>query len=130
LDCDTRLDFTKRCLKDFEKVEILEYEVNNQKPTPTIETIEYLKNKYHDIKKIYLIIGADNLEKLSSWYRYKDLNDNVEFVVASRNGINTCFYKSLDVKVDVSSSLIRDGIGIDYLPQEIKEEFKTLILNV
>ncbi len=98
-----------RCLKNhfdkFENVEVSDYEVLQKRKVPTIKSVEYLLKKY---KKIYLVIGADNLASLKKWQNYEKLNELVTFIVASRNGIKIPKeFLTLDIDIDISSTQLR-----------------------
>ncbi len=86
-----------------------DYEVQN-KIFFTFESIEYIKRLVLP-KKIYLILGADNLASLKEWEGYESLKKNVEFVFVKRKGFvyNISDFKELiiDVPEGISSSLIR-----------------------
>ena len=103
-------------------IEILDFEVNQKRTVPTIETIDYLKNLY-DLEKIYLIIGADNLATLEDWHRYSELKDKVEFVIASRDEI--ILPKELiklSINAKISSSKLRSNMSISFIPHKIADE--------
>ncbi len=103
-----RLQIVKKKLKDINKIEIVEYEIEQKRAVPTIETIKYLKNKYQIKDKIFLIIGADNLKDLHKWKDYDKLKQLVEFVVAKRDNIPIPKgYKILDIDEKISSTRIR-----------------------
>lgn len=57
----TRYELLKKVFKNFSNVQICDYEINKNRPTYSIETVKYLKEKYK-ASKIYFIIGADNIE--------------------------------------------------------------------
>jgi len=106
-DEQKRYELVQDMVKEFEKVDVLDIEIKQKKAVPSYETIKYLKKKF-SLDKIYLIIGADNLKSLSKWYKYQELKNMVEFVVATRDGIKIPKeYKILKVNVDISSTQIR-----------------------
>lgn len=76
-----RLQWLKKLFKNMPKVEISDFEIRQNRSVYTIETVEHFRDA---IETIYLIIGADNLEKLPQWHRYEDLNALVVWVVATR----------------------------------------------
>ena len=128
LDPKTRFELLKKVFHKFGKVEISDYEINQQKPSYSFNTVKYLKNLYNP-SKIYLIIGEDNIENLDKWYKYDELKELVEFVVASRTGFETKKaneFKSLDINIDISSTRLRDKIDLDYIPIEIKDDILNL----
>ena len=103
-----RLRWLEEIFKPFKNVLIESYEVDREKPTSSIDSVKYLLKKY---KKVYLIIGADNLEKLPYWDRYDELKELVTFVVATRDEIEVpdSFLK-LDVDENISSTYLRKDI--------------------
>ncbi len=108
--------FTKK------EIEILDYEVRQERAVPTIETIEYLKSIYK-LKKIYLIVGADNFANINKWYRYEELSKQVEFVVASRDNQNIPKNLiKLPINASISSSKLRSNMNTSFIPHKIKEE--------
>ncbi len=116
---ELRLKWLKKLYEDNEKIQICQYEINNSKPTPTYESVEHLHVNYN-IKKCYLIIGADNLEKLTSWYNYELLKQKVEFVVASRDELHVGKdLKKLQINVNISSTVLRNRVQEEFIPKEI-----------
>jgi nicotinate-nucleotide adenylyltransferase len=102
-----RLQMCKEQFLEFSEVLIDDFEINEQREVPTIETVNYLFETY-DIEKLYVIIGADNLKKLHLWKDYQSLEKKVEFVVATRDGIKIdSKYKQLNIQCDISSTEIR-----------------------
>ena len=112
----------------YDNVEISDYEITQQKPSYSIDTVNYLKNLYKP-SKIYLIIGEDNIEDLDKWYKYNELKELVEFVVASRIGFKSKKaneFKSLDINIDISSTQLRNSMNLAYIPIEIKDDILNL----
>jgi len=104
------------------EVEVLDFEVKQRQAIPTIQTVEYLKSIYN-LKKIYLLIGADNLASLASWHRYSELKNMVEFVVASRDEtILPKELKKMSINVKISSSKLRSNMNISFIPHKIADE--------
>jgi len=106
------------------EIKVLDFEVKQKRSVPTIETIEYLKTIY-DLEKIYLIIGADNLDLLETWHRYNELKNMVEFVIASRDETNLPKeLKKLLINVKISSSELRSNMNTTFIPHKIKKEIE------
>ena len=128
LNPETRFKLLKKVFKEFEKVQVCDYEINQQKISYSIDTVNYLKNLYNP-SKIYLIIGEDNLKTLDKWHEIEKLKELVEFVVASRKGFESKKakkFKNLDVNINISSSSLRDKIDLNYIPKEIKDDILNL----
>ena len=128
LDPQTRFKFLKKVFNNFKKVDICDYEINKEKLSYSFDTVNYLKKLYSPTK-IYFILGEDNLENLDKWYKIEELKTLVEFVIVIRDGFKskkTEEFKILDVNIDISSTLLRENMNIDYIPIEIKND----ILNI
>ena len=97
LNPETRFKLLKKVFKEFEKVQVCDYEINQQKISYSIDTVNYLKNLYNP-SKIYLIIGEDNLKTLDKWHEIEKLKELVEFIVASRKGFESKNSVALAVK--------------------------------
>lgn len=120
-----RLEWIKRLVSHFSKVEVCDFEIAQNKPTPSIKTVEFLKDKLNP-EKIYLIIGADNLKNLQNWFEYERLKDLVEFVIAKRDNITIPKeYKILNTDISISSSSLRDRPKEEFIPQAIRDEVLT-----
>lgn len=115
-----RVKWLKKIFKGFKKVVVDDFEATKSAPTPTIESILYLLQRY---KKVFVVIGADNLASLHNWHRYDELKNLVSFIVASRDcvEIKDDFFK-LDVDVNISSSSLRDQMKKEFLPAICADE--------
>lgn len=65
-------------------VEISDFELAQRRSVYTIETVLHYRPM---CEALYLIIGADNLEKLREWHRFEELDALVTWVVATRGDI-------------------------------------------
>jgi len=114
---ELRMSWLKRVCSPYKKVQVSDFEIKQKRSTPTIETVDYFSKKY---KKIYLIIGSDNLNNLHKWYKFSRLNSKVTFVVATRKGyVRAHPYISLSVHQNVSSSALRSFSSKNFLNKEI-----------
>ncbi len=119
---EIRHKWVEKLLLDYPKSVIIDYEMQQNRPVPTIETILYLKKKYQ-LSKIYLIIGADNIAHLTQWTRYEELKQLVTFVVATRNAIDIPKnLQKLGINVNISSTLLRKEFKKEFLPKSIAAE--------
>ncbi|HUH43513.1 MAG TPA: nicotinate (nicotinamide) nucleotide adenylyltransferase [Sulfurimonas sp.] len=115
-----RMKWLKEIFKEDEKVEISDYEVLQNRQVPTIETLKHLLKSY---KKIYLVIGADNLAKLELWNSYDELKELVTFVVAQRDGIDIPKeFIVLSVDEKISSSQLRNKMDCSKLSKKCAQE--------
>ncbi len=125
-----RLRLVQELFSDVENVEVSGFEIEQNRSVYAVESVEYFKELYKP-KNIYLIIGADNLEKLHLWHNYDKLSSMVEFVVVKRDNIDIIRgYKVLDeVDIDISSTYLRDELDMKFIPQKIRKEVKDIWLK-
>ena len=120
---EMRIEWLKEILKPFERVEVSDFEVAQHRSVYTIETVRHFLPLCDEL---YLIIGADNLETLSSWYRFDELDRSVRWVVASRGGIHIPPNMiRLDVDVLISSTDFRTELGSLGLEPELEHTITT-----
>lgn len=91
-------------------------EFNMPKPSYTIDTLTYLKEKYPDYEFV-LLMGSDNLKTLHKWKNYTQIISQFKIYVYPRPNINIddikidADYKIFDApQMDISSSFIRNAI--------------------
>ncbi len=124
-----RFEFLNKLFENDIKVTVSDFEILNNKPTPTIKTIQHFKNIYNP-SKIYLIIGSDNLEKLHLWDNFEKLKELVHFVVISRDGYEAKndIIQFINIKLDipVSSTSLRENLNLDLVPTKIQTKVKEL----
>ena len=120
---ELRLTWLKKLFKSFKNVEVSDFEMLQNRPTYSIESVKYFKKLYNEI---YFIIGADNLEHLEKWHQFDELNKLVTWVVAHRDdiAINNTFI-SLHVRQPISSSAIRDTLKLSDIPKVIRDDIQT-----
>jgi nicotinate-nucleotide adenylyltransferase len=129
LDANIRFHLLNKLFKDNKKINISDYEIKQNKPVPTIETVKYIKNTIA-IDKIYLIVGADNLNKLHLWKRIEELKQLVQFVVISRDHKklkdDIIQFIKIDLNIKVSSTQVRNDLILEYIPLKIQKEVEKL----
>lgn len=107
---------------NLDRVEISKFEIDENRPVPTIQSVLHLYEIY-DIKKFYLLIGADHIKNLHKWHEFERLKELVTFVVAQRDQIKIPkVLKQMQMHVDISSSQIRANLEENGIPDGIKEE--------
>jgi len=110
-------------------IQIIDYEVKQNTKVSTFNTVQYLKQKFN-LDKIYLIIGADNLNEIHLWYNFKNLKNEVTFVVLSRDDIlienEYIDFIHLKLEENISSSELRKNMDINYIPKKIQKKVKEL----
>lgn len=68
------------------RLRALDWEIRRKEISYTFETIEQLRNRRPE-DRLHLIIGADQLVQFTRWYRWEDILERVELLVAPRHGI-------------------------------------------
>jgi nicotinate-nucleotide adenylyltransferase len=92
--------------KDMENVIISDYEIKQKTKVFSIQSVQYFLKIY---KKIYLVIGADNLATLHKWKDYEKLKKLITFIVVTRNNIKIPEkYITLKVEQNISSTQKRN----------------------
>jgi nicotinate-nucleotide adenylyltransferase len=130
-----RLRMTKLAIRDNEKFQTSDFEINSKSISYTIKTLEYLKRTRPD-DSFSLLIGMDNYLTFHLWKEPKKILELATLVVMNRPGYprqvnevfgtqNTVF---VDVpNIDISSSEIRDRVeqwrSIRYLVPEPVETY-------
>jgi len=113
-----RLEWLKKSITQ-NNVEISEFEINQNKPCYTIDTIKHFKQFYD---KITFVIGADNLLTLHKWKKIDELKKLVDFIVVTRGNIKIDTYKTININIPISSTKIRESLDTTYLPSKIKKD--------
>ncbi|NLY04146.1 MAG: nicotinate (nicotinamide) nucleotide adenylyltransferase [Campylobacter sp.] len=117
-----RLKWLKTIFDKYEKIEISDFEISQKQPVSTIKSITYIKKTFSP-SKIYIIIGADNLESLHKWSEFENLNTLTQFVVASRDGIEIpTNLQKLDINANISSTKFRKTLNLELISPKIKGE--------
>jgi len=116
---DIRLKWIKKSIKDIQNVKVSDFEIKQNKPCYTIDTIKHFKQFYD---KISFIIGADNLATLNKWKNIDELRNLIEFIVVTRDNIPIKEYKTINIDIPISSTEIRTNLDEKYLPNNIKKE--------
>ena len=121
-----RLKWLKEMTKEIPKVQVSSFEIDLNRPVPSIETVNHFK----DEDETYLIIGADNLQKLSLWKSFTELDALVTWVVASRDNIDIPEqFLNLNVNQDVSATQLRQNINDAYLDPRVRKEIINFYQN-
>ena len=80
-------------------------------PSYTIDTVEQIRRGKVDAT-IYCLIGEDNVDKLTKWRRFADLEKMVRFVVLDRSGEQPRHaYPIIRRKIDISATEIRNRVA-------------------
>lgn len=110
-----RLEMLRAAVADDPALEVDPLELERGGPSYSIDTVEALQDRWPG-SRIFLLLGEDNLPKLPTWHRYKDLCDRVHFVCFGRRFEGTLPgslppLHRLVRRVDISSTEIRARIA-------------------
>lgn len=115
-----RLKWLREIFHSYQNVLVDDFEVKQKQKVSSLQSVKYLLKKY---KKIYLVIGADNLSSLHMWDRYDELKSMVTFVVVHRDKIEIPEdFIDLNINVDISSTQLREHLDISKLPQKCAKQ--------
>lgn len=131
----SRFFLTQLAVENNEHFGASNIEFSLPKPSYTIDTLTYLKEKY-PTHTFSLLMGGDNLEHFEKWKNYETILENYKIYVYKRpdasnqNKTNHPHIIILDVPmIEISSTLIRSRIqnkeSIRYLvPDVVREEIE------
>ena len=127
-----RLDLVIAAISDDYNFRVSDVEFNMPRPSYTIDTMAYLREKHPEIK-FKLIIGEDNLVSFKKWKNYEEILNQFGLIVYPRPNTpetDLIDHKNVELieapKIDISATLIRKLVGggksIKYLVPEVVEE--------
>jgi nicotinate-nucleotide adenylyltransferase len=123
---ELRLAMLRAAIMGEAKFSVDDCELRRPAPSYTIDTIEKVRQG-NKRSAIYCLIGQDNVERLTRWHRFAQLEKIVRFVVLDRIGQPPVHsYPVIDRKIDISATEIRmrvaSGRSIRYLVPPAVEE--------
>ncbi len=111
-----RYELLKRAITEDENFRICDIEFNLPKPSYTIDTLTYLKERHPDYEFV-LIMGSDGLHTFHKWKNHKEIAGNYQRYIYPRRGfenINLTEHKNIKVVdapiIEISSSFIRASL--------------------
>ncbi|PAF50009.1 nicotinate (nicotinamide) nucleotide adenylyltransferase [Helicobacter sp. 12S02232-10] len=131
---EERYEWMVQLNKNLTKVEVSNMEIIQKKPIASIRSVLNIKEKFNP-KKIYFIIGEDNLPNLHKWHRYEELKELVEFVIIEREGYEAQTLETLrkislpNLKYKISSSQIKKNLSINQFSKDLPENIKTEVIK-
>jgi nicotinate-nucleotide adenylyltransferase len=107
-----RLHLVKLAIEDNPKFRASNVEFNLPKPSYTIDTLTYLREKF-PLEKFSVIMGADAFQNITKWKNYEQLLAQYEMIVYNRPGFTVTPPEGSHVHImdapllDISASFIR-----------------------
>ena len=84
---DLRLQLAQQAVQDEPHIRVSDYEFHRPKPSYTWNTLQALRQDFPDTEFV-LMMGGDNWQHFSRWYRADDIVRNYSLVVYPRRGSN------------------------------------------
>lgn len=82
-----RFNMLKTICKEFNNIEVSDIELKSSRQLFTIETLDKIQEQNKN-KKIFFIIGTDNLKQLDTWHNVDKLLEKYKVIVLKRNNDN------------------------------------------
>jgi nicotinate-nucleotide adenylyltransferase len=135
-----RAHMVSLALQNESKIKICTIEFDMPTPSYTIHTIKKLKRHFHE-HVFFLLCGTDVVNSLPTWYKFKELIQEMKFLVCSREIENQFASHSLvqDYSeqfefiafeaMDVSSTIIRESIVNSGKSDDLSESVNQFIID-
>jgi len=112
-----RMALVNEAIGDDRRFLACDIELKLPKPSYTIDTLTYLREKYPD-NEFVIVMGADGLSSFHKWKNYHELMKTTSRYVYPRPGSDTkeiqnienCFFIDAPL-IEISSTFIRNGIS-------------------
>ena len=124
-----RLKWCQALFDDNSDVIVDDYEIKENQSTTTSQSVKHFNIEY-DVK--YLIIGSDNLSTLPQWHNFKWLNENIIWVIVTRDkcpleikGLRE--WRTLLLDEPMSSTQIRASKELQYIDKKIKKSVQKIL---
>ncbi len=129
-----RLHFVQLAIEGETKLKVSDAEFHLPKPSYTVDTLAYLKEKYSQ-HEFAVIMGADSFSNITNWKNYEVLLKNNPIYIYKRRGFDIKDFLGGDITLleapllEISSThirnLIKTGKSIRYLlPDLVREEIE------
>ena len=79
-----RLEMLKLACKVSDVLEVSDYELNSERVSYTIYTVEEFRRRFPDAE-LFLLVGSDMLQIFEKWNRFEDILKECTLAVVSRN---------------------------------------------
>ena len=130
-----RLHLVSKAIENDLRIKASDIEFHLPKPSYTVTTLSYLKEKYPEHEFI-IIMGSDSFQNLSKWKNFEIIVNNYQLIIYKRPGFrieNDIGAKIvimnaplLEISATYIRELVKENKSIKYLvPQNIEEEIKT-----
>lgn len=104
ISAQMRFDMVKASLREADKLAVSDMELKRQGKSYTIETIMAFEKEYAGAE-LYLIVGADMLVDLPTWYQANEILKKVSIIAVGRKGVD----------IEASKALLEKEYGVTVL---------------
>jgi nicotinate-nucleotide adenylyltransferase len=107
-----RLKMLQLALKNEAQLQVDDFELRQGGISYSIDTVDYFQKKFPKAQ-LFWLLGEDQIAKLKTWHRFKELKKKVEFVFLSRGEAVKGTSKKLKLvnrRIDISATDIRSRI--------------------
>jgi len=129
-----RLHLVRISIEDDPNLNASDIEFQLPKPSYTINTLAYLKEKYPQ-HQFAIIMGSDSFQNIEKWKNYQQLIRENEFIIYKRPGFEIKYYYPgliilkdaplLEISATSIRDMIRQSKSISYLvPNKAREEIE------
>jgi len=128
-----RLHLVQMCIEDDPRLKASDVEFKLPKPSYTIDTLTYLKEKYPE-HEFVLILGSDSFQNIHRWKNHEQLVRDYQFIIYPRPGFsidhtapNVSVIKAplLEISATDIRNKIKEGKSIRYLvPENVRSEIE------
>lgn len=124
-DAADRYEMVRCAVEDDERFEADDFEIKKEGYSYTVETLEYLKEKYPGAE-LYFIVGSDSLDYMDKWHECRRLFSMCVILLFERSGFPnikkkaeelereySCRIERIDAPIiEISSSMIRARVSL------------------
>ena len=120
-----RYNMLKLICKNNNKFEVSDYELQSNEKNYTIDTLKALKEKYK--KKLYFVIGTDNLKEIKFWKDAEELLNQFKLIVVERENdyFEDIIEKDDFLKMHKKNLIRAEGVKTEYIcSSKIRDKIK------
>lgn len=119
-----RLEMIKLATQSYKSLTVDEREIRQKGPSYTVETLKSLQSD--GITDIALIMGSDLLINFSKWYKYQQIEQLAQIMIATRNNQTEREILSLAKQANLQEQPKIIGLqNIDYSSTQIRRDLQT-----
>jgi len=108
---DARVEMLRAAIEGEPQFCLHTLELERPAPSYAVDTMEALRIRKPDAQFVYLI-GEDNVARLSTWHRFAELSQMIQFAVLDRTGLKIEHpFPTVRRHIDISATDIRNRVA-------------------